>query len=275
MNRKIFLALIVFLSVIQLSKAQLQNEGQDASLAQPQPFLYTINGLNPAARQWSINYSGGYGQYTVTPLGFDGVDQDFTVKGYLGDRFTLVSALGAGFGSRGNFQSYQQAEVFKDFIGGKNPTGFRFGTSLGIIHEFSNDLVALSRFNLAYENLAWKFGANARVEHAFATGRDALDVITSFGIQRKIFGQLFGGVEAVGQDLEGLWETDEAEGGAKVLLGPSFNYTPVNSRLSFSLCAGPIFYVTHNSILLNDSAVRELPLNNGFTIKFNVGFNIL
>ena len=225
MIRKIYLVLLVVLAVNVGTKAQMMSEGlSGGSLAQPQPFLYTLNSLSPGARHWSLNYSGGYGQYTVSPLGFDGVDQDIAVKGYLGNQFSLMTTLGVGFGNGGNTQTYQQAEVFKDFIGGKSATGFRFGTSLGIIHEFSNDVVALSRFNAAYESLTWKVGANARVEKAFAKDRDALDLISSFGIQRKITGRLFGGVEAVGQDLEGLWETDEAEGGAKVLIGPSLNF---------------------------------------------------
>ncbi len=276
MARKIYLTLFLLLSISFMLKAQTMDDGMiNSSLTQSQPFLYSINALNPAARHWSLNYSGGYGQYTVTPLGFDGVDQNVAVKGYLGNRFTMLATMGVGFGTGGNTQTFQQAEIFKDFIGGKNASGFRFGTSLGVIREFSSDIVILSRFNAAYENLAWKFAANARIEKAFATDRDAFDVISSFGILRRINGQLFGGVEAVGQDLEGLWETDEAEGGAKVLIGPSLNFVPVGSRLSFSLNAGPILYVTHSTIIPNDSAVRELPLNNGFTVKFNVGFNFL
>jgi len=276
MASKIYLTLFVFVSVNFALKAQTVNDDlTSGALAQPQPFLYTINALNPAARHWSLNYSGGYGQYTVTPLGFDGVDQNIAVKGYLGNRLTMLATMGVGFGSNGNTQTYQQAEVFKDFIGGNSATGFRFGTSLGVIREFSNDVVALSRFNATYENLVWRFAANARIEKAFAADRDEFDVISSFGVQRQITGRFFGGVEAVGQDLEGLWETDEAEGGAKVLIGPSLNYVPANSRLAFSLCAGPILYVTHSTIIPNDSAVRELPLNNGFTVKFNVGFNFL
>jgi len=276
MVRKIYFSLFILLSINGALKAQtLDRDIAGASLTQPQPFLYTINGLNPAARHWSLNYSGGYGQYTVTPLGFDGVDQNMGVKGYLGNRFSLLANMGVGFGSRGNTQTYQQAEIFKDFIGGNSPTGFRFGTSLGVIREFSNDVVLLSRFNAAFENLAWKIGANARIEKAFAADRDEFDLISSFGILRRIKGQLFGGVEAVGQDLEGLWETDEAEGGAKILIGPSLNYVPIGSRLSFSLNAGPILYVTHSTLTPNDSAVRELPLSNGFTIKFNAGFNFL
>lgn len=275
MNRKIYLCLFLLLSLTSLVNAQTaEQDTYNSTLTQPQPFLYTINGLNPAARHWSLSYSGGYGQYTVTPLGFDGVNQNMGVRGYLGNRFSLLANMGVGFGARGNTQTYQQAEVFKDFIGGSSPTGFRFGTSLGVIREFSNDVVLLSRFNAAYESMGWKIGANARIEKAFAADRDEFDLISSFGILRRIRGRLFGGVEAVGQDLEGLWETDEAEGGAKVLIGPSLNYVPVGSRLSFSLNAGPILYVTH-SVILDESAVRELPLNNGFTVKFNVGFNFL
>src|ERR1700749_4255593 len=143
-----YLSLLLFLTVCHGLMAQTSNPAADlGSLGQPQPFLYTINGLNPMARHWSLNYSGGYGQYTVTPLGFDGVDQNIGVKGYLGNRFTILTNMGIGFGSRGNTQTYQQAEVFKDFIGGKNPTGFRLVTSLGVIREFSNDIVILSRFN--------------------------------------------------------------------------------------------------------------------------------
>ncbi|HWZ04304.1 MAG TPA: hypothetical protein VNX40_11890 [Mucilaginibacter sp.] len=274
MIRKIYTTLLLLLSVSYVLKAQSNDDSGLGSLSQPQPFLYTINALNPAARHWSLNYSGGYGQYTVTPLGFDGVDQNVAVKGYLGNRFTMLATMGVGFGTGGNTQTFQQAEIFKDFIGGKNASGFRFGTSLGVIREFSNDIVALSRFNAAYENFAWKLAGNARVEKAFSADRDEFDVISSFGILRRINGQFFGGFEAVGQDLEGLWE-NETEGGAKVLVGPSLNYVPIGSRLSFSLCAGPIFYVTHSTITPFDSAVRELPSNTGFTIKFNVGFNFL
>jgi hypothetical protein len=276
MTLRIYPVVLLLVSISFALKAQTENEGLNSDvLAQPQPFLYAVNGLNPAARHWSLNYSGGYGQNTVTALGFDGVEQNMAVKGYLGNRFTLSASMGVGFGNNGYIQTVQQAEVFKDFIGGNKPTGFRFGTSLGVIREFSNDMVILSRFNAAYENPAWRFAANARVEKAFAADRDEFDVITSFGVQRQITGRFFGGIEAVGQDLEGLWETDEAEGGAKVLIGPSLNFVPVNSRLAFSLCAGPILYVTHSTIVPNDSAVRDLPLNNGFTVKFNVGFRFL
>lgn len=254
-------------------KAQMVNQQQEnASMMQPQPFLFTINTLNPAARGWSLNYNGGYGERTVTPLGYDGLDQNIGVKGYLGAKFNLLASMGIGFGNNGDIKSLQQAEVMRDFIGGNVPMGFRIGASLGFRREFNNDKVALSRIMAAYENPDWKLGANVRFEKAFDKGRDDIDVISTLGIHRQISGQLFGGIEAVGQDLEGFWETNEAEGGARLLVGPSLNYAPIASRFSFTLCGGPIIYATRSTPTFNEFAVRELPTSNGFTMKFNVGF---
>jgi len=274
MTKKLYLAAAIIAMVFPVAiRAQTINPTTaSVSMEQPQPFLFTINTLNPAARGWSVNYSGGYGERTVTPLGYDGVDQNVAFKGYLGAKFTMLASMGIGFGSNGDIRSLQQAEVLRDFIGGNEPIGFRAGASLGFRREFNNDKVALSRITAAYDNLNWKLGANVRFEKAFDKGRDALDVISSFGVHRKISGDLFGGVEAVGQDLEGFWETDEAEGGARVLIGPSLNYVPVASRFSFTLCGGPIIYATRSVVAPNEFAVRDLPTSNGFTMKFNVGF---
>jgi hypothetical protein len=265
-------AILIFLLPVAL-KAQIINKTQEnASMAQPQPFLFTINTLNPAARGWSLNYNGGYGERTVTPLGYDGLDQNIGVKGYLGAKFNLIASMGIGFGNKGDTKSLQQAEVMRDFIGGNVPMGFRIGASLGFRREFNSDKVALSRIMAAYENPGWKFGANVRFEKAFDKDRDDIDVISSLGVHRQISGQLFGGIEAVGQDLEGFWEKDEAEGGARLLVGPSLNYAPIASRFSFTLCGGPIIYATRSTPAFNEFAVRELPASNGFTMKFNVGF---
>jgi hypothetical protein len=273
MTKKIQLIALIVMTLPFVVKAQTINpQMASGSMQQPQPFLFTINTLNPAARGWSLNYSGGYGQRTVTPLGYDGVDQNATVKGYLGAKFTLLASLGVGFGNNGDIKSLQQAEVLRDFFGGNNPTGFRFGAGLGFRREFNNDKVALSRITAAYENLQWKLGANVRFEKAFDKNRDNLDVISSIGVHRQISGQLFGGIEAVGQDLEGFWEADEAEGGARLLIGPSLNFAPVASRFSFTLCGGPIIYATRSTAAPNEFPVRELPATNGFTMKFNVGF---
>ena len=273
MIKKILLSIILPFILTGIINAQTINPSLgNAAMDQPQPFLFTINTLNPAARGWSLNYAGGYGQRTVTPLGYDGVDQNIGFKGYLGAKFTLLASMGIGFGANGDVRSLQQAEVLRDFIGGNTPVGLRIGASLGFRREFNNDKIALSRITAAYENMDWRFGANVRFEKAFDKERDDIDIISSIGIHRQISGEFFGGIEAVGQDLEGFWEADEAEGGARLLVGPSLNYAPAASRFSFTLCAGPIIYATRSTPALDEFAVRELPASNGYTVKFNVGF---
>src|ERR1700742_4479821 len=128
MIKNLLLSIILVFILTGIIKAQTINPSLgNPAMDQPQPFLFTINTLNPAARGWSLNYSGGYGQRTVTPLGFDGVDQNLAVKGYLGDKFTLVASMGIGFGTKGNVNSLQQAEVLRDFIGGNKSEGIRIG----------------------------------------------------------------------------------------------------------------------------------------------------
>jgi hypothetical protein len=90
-----------------------------------------------------------------------------------------------------------------------------------------------------------------------------------------VAGQFFAGVEALGEDLEGFWEADEAEGGAKLLVGPSVNYAPRGSRFAFSVCGGPIFYATHSNVIPSE-AVRDLSEvgQNGYTVRAQISFNI-
>ncbi|HEY4194509.1 MAG TPA: hypothetical protein VGM63_03180, partial [Mucilaginibacter sp.] len=136
------LAILVFIFPFAVKAQMINQQMGNVSMEQPQPFLFTINTLNPAARSWSLNYAGGYGQRTVTPLGYDGIDQNIGIKGYLGNKFTMLASMGIGFGTNGNIESIQQAEVIRDFIGGSEPTGFRMGAGLGFRREFNNDKVA-------------------------------------------------------------------------------------------------------------------------------------
>lgn len=266
-----FLALLLMFSLEGRSQGTAQ-PGTNISFQQPQPFLFTINTLNVAARSWSINYQGGYGENTIIPLGYDGVDQNIGVKGYLGAKFTMMAQMGLGFGNNGGINTMQQFEILRDFIGGDQPNGFRIGAGMGYRREFNNVSVALSRITAFYEGESWRMGANVRFEKGLAVDRDNIDIVSSIGVHRQIAGSFFAGLEAVGQDLEGFWETDEAEGGAKLLVGPSLNYVPTSSRFSFTLCGGPIIYATRSAGVPNDFAVREIPASAGLTMKFNVGF---
>lgn len=273
MKKLIFISLISFV-FWGPTLAQSPNEDADFTVREtPEPFMFSVSTLTPEDLSWSLNYSGSYGDKVAGPFGFDGVAQQFAVKGYLGSRFTLYAHAAFGFAAGENVMSAQQAEVLRDFIGGKRGQGLRLGAGLGIGRDFSNVKNALGRITASYVTGNLKAGGNLLFEKAFSGDRDAIDVITSLGVQYRLLGQLYGGVEAVGEDLEGFWDEEEAEGGAKLLIGPSLNMVPRNSRFSFSLSGGPVFYATHSTVT-TPGAIRELPSESGLTVRAKVVFNL-
>jgi hypothetical protein len=261
-----------------ISQSQPNLKSFTPSGASPvQPFLFSVNTLTGDSPYWSVNLSSNYGEHTSGAFGYSGADQQLAVKGYLGNQFTLYANADMGFSRNGSVASAQQAEVIRDFVGGKSTYGARFGVGLGAIRDFSNVGAVFSRITASYDVAKWRMGANLRIEKAFAKQRDGIDLVPSFGFQHHIKGPVFAGIEMMGQDLEGFWEPDEAEGGAKLFLGPSVNVAPLNSRFSLSISGGPVFYATH-STALQSGAIRDISANatqNGYTVRAMVAFNLM
>jgi hypothetical protein len=70
--------------------------------------------------------------------------------------------------------------------------------------------------------------------------RDAADLVTTVGWSRRIGDRMALGVEGIGQDLEGFWDRAEAEGGAKLLLGPSVHVRSKRGNWTATATAGPV-----------------------------------
>jgi hypothetical protein len=75
------------------------------------------------------------------------------------------------------------------------------------------------------------------------------------------------GVELIGEDLEGFWEEEEAEGGARLLIGPSLRIAPPAKRWQVSVAGGPIVHATRSNRA--SEATRGLPSSSG-----NAGYAI-
>ena len=65
------------------------------------------------------------------------------------------------------------------------------------------------------------------------------------------------GVEAIGEDLEGFWDAEEAEGGARILAGPSLHISPTGRRWQMTATGGPVFHPSNSS--RSSGAIRDLP----------------
>ncbi|MXV50636.1 hypothetical protein GS399_06595 [Pedobacter sp. HMF7647] len=266
--------LLLAMAVCSVGKAQQKSFAPVKSGSEIQPFLFSVNTLTQGASFWNFNYSGSYGESVSGPFGYNGVDQHFALKGYFGNRFTLYANLGLGLENGGSLRSAQQAEVIRDFFGGKKLLGPRLGLGIGVSRDYTNVKSLFSRITGSLDALNWRLTGNLRLEKAFDSNRDEIDLVTSAGFHHRIAGGFFAGVEAVGEDLEGFWDKEEAEGGARLLIGPSLNLVPENSRLAFSLCGGPVFYATR-SIVPASGAIRELQsANNGYIVRAQVAFSL-
>jgi hypothetical protein len=270
---------LFFLLIIAISvKAQNRSDMQQlaSTPVAPQPFMFSVNTLTASAPVWSVNYASSYGERAAGPFGYDGMDHQLAIKGYLGNRFTFYANTALGFARNGSINSSQQAEVLHDFVGGRQTQGARFGLGVGVNRDFTNVGAVFSRVTASFDAAAWRLGGNLKFEKAFDKARDGIDLVTSVGVQHRISGPFFAGLEAVGEDLEGFWEADEAEGGAKLLVGPSINMTPNNSRFSFSVCGGPVFYATRSQAITSN-AIRDIGTissQNGYTVRAMVSFNL-
>lgn len=273
MTRKI---LILFVLAIFSLYAEAQSTDRTELYVTNQtaePFLYSVSALTPHDLAWTFNYSSSYGERVSGPFGYDGVSQQLAVKGYLGSQFTLYAFATVGFPGQNAVASAQQAEIIRNLIGGKKSEGLRVGMGLGFSRDFDDVKSLLSRATVSFDTKRWKAGGNLLFEKAFASNRDAIDIITSLGFHYCLTGNLFAGFEAIGEDLEGFWDPEEAEGGAKLMIGPSVNMAPKKSRFTFSLSGGPVFYATQNEAS-NPAAMRELPSQAGLTIRARVIFNL-
>jgi hypothetical protein len=89
--------------------------------------------------------------------------------------------------------------------------------------------------------------------------RDAVDLVTGLGWMHAVGSRVHLGVEALGQDLEGFWDTQEAEGGARLFVGPSGSVTAGQWQLG--LAAGPVVHASNSDRTL--PAERPLPTSGG------------
>jgi hypothetical protein len=240
-----------------------------AASAQSRPFLFNVvTSPEDAGRAWTAYYDAGYSERTGDPFGLDGVEQRLGVQGSLGDGFTLLGRLGLGLESGGDTLSSQEAEVLKDLLPASS--SLRLAVGGGARREWQGDTVALARVCVGRSTTRSLLFGNLRLEKPFATGRDPIDLITTLGWLVRVGGSLQVGVEAIGEDVEGLWAAEEAEGGAKFYVGPTIHWARPDGRVWAALGGGPVAYASRREV--TSPAPRPLGADgNGFTVRVALG----
>jgi hypothetical protein len=190
--------------------------------AQSRTFLYTMTPLASYGDGVDLRFEAGLGDGS---MGFSEASQ---VDGRIGadwrsrSRWMVSSSVGFGNGDS-SFDILSGRVEGLYALKEANGKGWAATAGGGIRWERDGGMVGMFRALGGWANSDWRMEGNLILEKAAESGRDPIDVIISLGWSRRVTKTLSLGVEAVGQDLEGFWEPEEAEGGARILIGPSLH----------------------------------------------------
>ena len=240
--------------------------GASYTYSQNLPYLFTFTTQNYMNKSFLVNYEAAYGQKTFQPIGVDDFEQDLGLRVNLGKYFTFFNHTGLAF-TNGITRLTMQTELTANLLNTKEKDFLDFSAGLGYLHEYFGTNVLISRFIVGKNFQSWQIYSNLLFEHPFSPDRDKIDLTTSVGFSYKLTKSFSLGIEVVGQDIEGFWEADEAEGGAILYAGPSINFIIPSTTLNITFGGGVIFRATRS---LNISeADRALPFvkENGFIIR--------
>jgi hypothetical protein len=223
--------------------------------AQDRPYIFSLTThRTPDAPRVRVDYDVGIGEQTFRAESAKGPEHRVGVQASFG-RWTVVGRFGMS-STAGSYASSQQGEVLYS-VTAPERAGLSLAAGGGVLHEAGGVDVLLARVTAGRETNRWRLHGNALFQKPLGEGRDAIDLITSVGWARKLNSTIAVGLEAIGEDLEGFWEAEEAEGGARLLLGPSVHLGPSGHNWQLTAAGGPMFFRRSSS--LSSGAERDLP----------------
>jgi hypothetical protein len=223
--------------------------------AQDRPFVFSF--FAPTAESKPhvlVDYGVGVGEQSFHQNLQRGPEQRIGVQASSG-RLTLLGYAGVA-STAGNYDTSSQAELLvSPFRSG--PFGLSLAVGGGMLHEAGGTNVLVGRVALGRERGRTRLNGNVIFQKAFQTGRDGLDLITTAGWAVRVNDVVSFGAEMIAEDLEGFWDPNEAEGGARLLVGPSLHVSAPGRRWQVTIAGGPSFHPTRSNN--TSDAIRDLP----------------
>lgn len=116
--------------------------------------------------------------------------------------------------------------------------GFRLALSAAYLRDFQQVSAVSGSAEASFDIHRLRLASMVHTEHAFAAARDSVDLYVVGGASYRVLDSLRVGAEYVGQELEGAWQPDEAEGGLRHFAAATLAWAPADRLL---LTAGPAF----------------------------------
>jgi hypothetical protein len=240
--------------------------------AQQHSFLFTLVPPDQVGSLVVLQYDAAYGRETFEPIGGDNVEQTLGIQARLSESMLLTGRLGFAT-TNASTSSSQHVEFLVRTLSSEN-NFLNVSLGPGFRHEYSGTNVLLGRIIVGRHFASWDMYGNMLFEKPFSPTRDAVDLVLTLGWTYSVSTAIRVGIEGVGQDLEGFWEANEAEGGARLFVGPTFAAAIPETPWTFTLGVGPILRATQSSRF--SSALRDLPLSsrNGFVVHAAIRFGL-
>ena len=246
--------------------------------AQSPSFIFSVSpGSAAGAPTNFVHADVGYAERVFSAIGAERMEQRLGGQFSLGDRFTLLGQ--AGYASRTD-SANSSVEARTELLANLFDRSARkvFAVGLGVGRERSRQTVALGRVVGGYRADRWEAIGNLRLERVVGSeatnaARDGLDVITTAGAAHAVGSVVRIGIEAVAEDIEGFVEKDEAEGGAKLMIGPTVVLAPSGARWNLLVGGGVVAQLTSSTVSpVSNGALRDLQTRNGYLVRTSVAY---
>ncbi len=209
------------------------------------PFIYQgigSRGDEKAVVEWGT----AFGTREITPISERGVEQELCID--VGLMEFMAVELGGGMlleDTKETLYSFH-TEALVNLLN-EHRAGINLGIALGFIRDYRYANIPRVRLMMDKSIGDFRIAFSGLLEFPIASHRDPVDIILSLASSYAIFESFQVGLEAVGEDLEGFWESDESEGGAKILGGPTIWYKP-SSDITVKLNVAGVMTVSPGAV---------------------------
>ncbi|NOZ86549.1 MAG: hypothetical protein GXP49_09805 [Deltaproteobacteria bacterium] len=200
---------------------------------------------SPMSGPVSLEYEASYGTRDTRFLGLRGFEQAFRIQvrpyeriglqAWAGTALRDGAVKGTSLGAMASFRLLSQHDSSKLL---------NLDVAVGVLRDYRGE--TLPRLQVVMERDIGRIALSAAgmLEIPHSPARDDADIVLGVAGRYNINEWYTQGIEVRVEDLEGIWETDEAEGGAKLLLGPWSSFE-VAGGLFLTAGAGLLVNLSH------------------------------